>query len=153
MERKGNNSSRLLEVGEKAPGFSLPDQDQHAVRLEDFAGKSNVVLVFYPHDHTPVCTRQLCTIRDDYELFEGKDVVVLGINNQLSSAHAGFAGKHSFPFKLLADPEKKVIAAYGCRGLLTTKRTVYGINKEGFITFAGRGKPSNAEILKAFEGG
>ena len=152
MERKRNSSSRLLNVGEKAPSFSLPDQKQNVATLDDFRGRKNVVLVFYPRDRTPGCTKQLCGIRDEFELFTKNDIVVLGINPQDSASHRSFVNRHDFPFRLLVDMDKKVVSAYGCRGMLATKRTVYGIDKNGTIVFARRGTPSSEEILEAFKG-
>jgi peroxiredoxin Q/BCP len=141
----------MLDVGEKAPGFSLMDQSDNAVALDEFRGKKNVVLVFYPGDNTPGCTKQLCAVHDEYDLFNDKNTVVFGINPQDSASHRKFVNRHDFPFPLLVDREKKVVSAYGCKGILATKRTVYGINKEGIIVFARRGMPSNKEILRAFK--
>ena len=78
------------------------------------------------------------------------DTVVFGINPQDSASHRKFIDRYNFPFPLLVDREKRVVSAYGCRGALMGKRTVYGINKEGIIVFARRGMPSNKEILAAF---
>ena len=151
MERKRDGSAGLLNVGDKAPNFSLSDQNQNVTTLDEFRGKKNVVLVFYPRDNTPGCTKQLCSIRDEFDLFKDSDVVVLGVNPQDSASHQKFAKRHNFPFRLLADQEKKVVSAYGCKGTLATKRTVYGIDKEGVIVFARRGMPGSAEILEAFK--
>ncbi len=150
MRGMQNSPTQLLEVGEEAPSFSLPDQNGKVTTLEEFRGIKNVVLVFYPRDHTPGCTQQLCNIRDDFELFTAEDVVVLGVNPQDARAHRGFTDRHGFPFRLLADRDKRVVSAYGCRGILATKRTVYGIDKDGVIVFARRGAPSSDEILRAF---
>lgn len=141
---------QLLRVGDKAPGFSLKDHDGNAVTLMEFSGKKNVVLVFYPRDNTPGCTKQLCAIRDQFALFVDSETVVYGINPQGSGSHSDFVDKHGFPFPLLVDHEKKAVSDYGCKGTLMTKRTVYGIDKEGMIVFARRGAPSNEEILRAF---
>ena len=143
-------ASHLVNVGEKAPGSSLRDQSGNLVSLDDFREKKNVVLVFYPRDNTPGCTRQLCAIRDQLELFTDNDTVALGISPQDATSHKKFSNRHDLSFPLLVDSEKRVISAYGCRGTLITKRTVYGVNKEGSIVFACRGMPSNEEILKAF---
>ena len=150
MERRLIGSSHLLNPGDKAPHFSLRDQSGNVVTLDDFQGEKNVVLVFYPRDNTPGCTKQLCAIRDQFEQFADSDTVVFGINPQNSASHQRFIDRHNFPFPLLMDREKRIVSAYGCRGTLTTKRTVYGINKEGIIVFARRGMPSNEEILAAF---
>ena len=141
----------MLGVGEKAPGFSLMDQDGRPVNLDEHRGKKNVVLIFYPGDRTPGCTKQLCAVRDQFELFTDADTVVFGVNAQGAESHRRFVDKYNFPFPLLVDREKEVVSAYGCRGTLMTKRTVYGINKEGIIVFARRGMPSNEEILQAFK--
>ena len=140
----------MLTVGMLAPAFALEDQDGKVVRLEEFRGKRNVVLVFYPGDNTPVCTKQLCAIRDDFADFERSDVAVFGINAQSAKSHRKFVEKQRFPFPLLVDSDKKVVTAYGTKGLLT-KRTVYGIDKDGRIVFAQRGVPGTDEILSAFE--
>jgi peroxiredoxin Q/BCP len=151
MNETRNKPSQLLRVGDKAPGFSLKDPKGNPVTLSEFSGKKNVVLVFYPRDNTPGCTKQLCAIRDDFSLFADNETIVFGINPQDSESHTEFIDRHRFPFPLLADDEKKVVSAYGCRGILMTKRTVYGIDKEGTIVFARRGMPSNEEILEAFK--
>ncbi|MCP4594398.1 MAG: peroxiredoxin [bacterium] len=150
MERERNSSSRLLNVGEQAPSFSLPDQNQNVITLDDFQGSKNVVLVFYPRDNTPGCTKQLCGIRDEFELFTKHDTVVFGINPQDAAAHRRFVDRHGLPMRLLVDRDREVVSAYGCRGTLATKRTVYGIDKKGMIVFARRGAPSSEDILRAF---
>lgn len=102
----------MLEVGSKAPDFSLPDKDGKVVSLRDFAGKK-VVLYFYPRDNTPGCTKQACAFAGAYEEFKRKDVVVIGISKDSISSHQKFAEKHNLPFLLLSDPELKAIQAYG----------------------------------------
>jgi peroxiredoxin Q/BCP len=151
MARKRSEAARLLSVGEQAPDFSLEDQGGASVTLREFRGRQNVVLIFYPGDNTPGCTKQLCAVRDEFELFSDNDTAVFGVNPQGSESHQGFVKKHTFPFSLLVDREKQVAAAYGCKGMLMTKRTVYGINKEGTIVFARRGRPSNEEIINTFK--
>ena len=151
MSRRERTPSQMLTVGEKAPAFSLLDESGNAVTLEEHRGKRNVVLIFYPGDKTPGCTRQLCAVRDQFELFTNSDTAVFGVNPQGVESHQKFAKKHDFPFPLLVDCDKGVASAYGCKGVLVTKRTVYGIDKEGVIVFARRGMPSNEEILEAFK--
>ena len=151
MERKHRKPSQMLTVGEKAPNFSLPDQSQNVTTLDKFRGRKNVVLVFYPRDNTPGCTKQLCGIRDEFDLFTNNDIVVLGISPQDSASHRRFVNRHGFPFRLLVDRDRKVVSAYGCRGTLVTKRTVYGIDRQGAIVFARRGMPSSEDILEAFK--
>lgn len=102
----------MLEVGTKAPDFTLPDKGGKLVSLHDFVGKK-VVLYFYPKDNTPGCTKQACAFAGAYEEFKQKDVVVIGISKDSISSHQKFAEKHNLPFLLLSDPELKAIQAYG----------------------------------------
>ena len=102
----------MLEIGMKAPGFTLSDKDGNAVSLSDFAGKK-IVLYFYPKDNTPGCTRQACAFAGAYEGFKAKDVVVIGISKDSVASHQKFAQKYDLPFILLSDPELQAIQAYG----------------------------------------
>ena len=102
----------MLEVGTKAPEFTLPDKDGTAVSLADFSGKK-VVLYFYPRDNTPGCTRQACAFAGAYEEFKKINAVVIGISKDSVASHQKFAEKHSLPFILLSDPELTAIQAYG----------------------------------------
>ena len=102
----------MLEIGLKAPEFSLSDKDGNIVNLSDFLGKK-VVLYFYPKDNTPGCTRQACAFAAAYEGFKSKDVVVIGISKDSVASHLRFAQKYDLPFILLSDPELQAIQAYG----------------------------------------
>ena len=102
----------MLEIGMKAPEFTLSDKDGNAVSLSDFLGKK-VVLYFYPKDNTPGCTRQACAFAAAYEGFKAKDVVVIGISKDSAASHLKFAQKYDLPFILLSDPELQAIQAYG----------------------------------------
>jgi len=102
----------MLQIGDKAPDFTLNDQNGNPVSLADFAGK-RVVLYFYPRDNTPGCTRQACAFAGAYQAFKEKDVVVIGVSKDSVNSHKKFAEKFDLPFILLADPEKEVIQAYG----------------------------------------
>ena len=102
----------MLEVGTKAPEFTLPDKDGNAVSLADFAGKK-VVLYFYPKDNTPGCTRQACAFAGVYEEFKKINAVVIGVSKDSAASHQKFAEKHGLPFILLSDPELTAIQAYG----------------------------------------
>lgn len=102
----------MLEIGMKAPEFTLSDKEGNTVSLSDFLGKK-VVLYFYPKDNTPGCTRQACAFAAAYEGFKAKDVVVIGISKDSAASHLKFAQKHDLPFILLSDPELRAIQAYG----------------------------------------
>ena len=102
----------MLEIGTKAPEFTLPDKDGNAVSLTDFAGKK-VVLYFYPKDNTPGCTRQACAFAGAYQEFKKINAVVIGISKDSVASHQKFAEKYSLPFILLSDPELTAIQAYG----------------------------------------
>ena len=102
----------MLEVGTKAPEFTLPDKDGNAVSLADFADKK-VVLYFYPKDNTPGCTRQACAFAGAYEEFKRINAVVIGISKDSVASHQKFAEQHGLPFILLSDPELTAIQAYG----------------------------------------
>lgn len=101
----------MLEVGTKAPDFTLPDQNGNMVSLSDFAGK-RVVLYFYPKDNTPGCTRQACAFAGTYAEFQKRDIQVIGVSKDSVASHLNFAQKYDLPFVLLADPELKAIQAY-----------------------------------------
>lgn len=101
----------MLELGMKAPGFTLTDKYGNAVSLSDFLGK-RIVLYFYPKDNTPGCTRQACAFAAAYEGFKARDIVVIGISKDSVASHLKFAQKYSLPFILLSDPELQAIKAY-----------------------------------------
>ena len=102
----------MLEVGTKAPDFTLPDQNGQPVSLSDFRGKK-VVLYFYPKDNTPGCTRQACAFAGSYDAFRDLDAVVIGVSKDSTASHQKFAQKYDLPFLLLSDPELGVLQAYG----------------------------------------
>lgn len=102
----------MLEIGMKAPEFTLKDQNGNTVSLTDFRGKK-VVLYFYPKDNTPGCTRQACAFAAAYEGFKSRDVVVIGVSKDSAASHHKFAQKYDLPFILLSDPELQAILSYG----------------------------------------
>lgn len=102
----------MLEVGTKAPDFTLFNQEGNEVSLSDFLGK-RIVLYFYPRDNTPGCTRQACAFAQNFEGFRNQDIVVIGISKDSVASHLQFAQKYNLPFILLSDPELKAIQAYG----------------------------------------
>ena len=101
----------MLEVGMKAPEFTLPDKNGNNVSLSDFIGKK-VVLYFYPKDNTPGCTRQACAFAGAYKEFKDKGIEVIGISKDSISSHVKFAEKYDLPFVLLSDVEINAIKAY-----------------------------------------
>ncbi len=140
----------LLSIGDQAPPFVLLDEQGNSVGLIDYLGENNVILIFYPGDSTPTCTKQLCAARDNRAMLEKHDTRVFGVAIWSGESHRRFASKHDFGFPLLVDADKAVCRAYGCWGLLYVKRTVYGISKAGRITFAERGRPDLSEVVKTF---
>lgn len=102
----------MLEIGTKAPNFTLKDKNGVDVSLSDFLGKK-VVLYFYPRDNTPGCTRQACAFAGTYKQFEAKGVEVIGISKDSVTSHVKFAEKYNLPFVLLSDPDRVAIEAYG----------------------------------------
>lgn len=101
----------MLQVGQKAPNFTLQNAKGEAVSLHDFLGQK-VVLYFYPRDNTPGCTRQACAFAGAYAEFEKRGVAVIGISKDSVASHLKFAEKHNLPFVLLSDPELVAIKAY-----------------------------------------
>ena len=130
----------MLEVGAKAPGFTLLDKDGNEVSLADFAGRK-VVLYFYPRDNTPGCTRQACAFAGAYAGFKAKDVVVIGVSKDSVKSHAKFAEKHELPFILLSDPDLVAIQGYDVwkekklygKVSMGVVRTTYIIDENGII--------------------
>ena len=110
-----------VEVGKKAPAFSLPASSGETVALKDFQGKS-VVLYFYPKDDTPGCTKEACDFRDSVKKFTRKDAVVLGVSPDSVESHDRFIAKFDLPFVLLADEDHKVADKYG----VWTEKSMYG---------------------------
>ena len=102
----------MLEIGMKAPNFTLPDKNGNMVSLSDSLGKK-VVLYFYPKDNTPGCTRQACAFALKNKEIENKNAVVIGISKDSVNSHLNFATKHNLPFVLLSDAELSAIRAYG----------------------------------------
>ena len=143
----------MLAPGQQAPDFDLEDGAGKRVRLADFLGTSSVVLMFYPADNTPGCTKQLCAARDDYDRYEAAGVAVFGVNPGSAASHRRFAERHGFKTPLLLDDGGRVSRAYGALmpiPLLTlVNRTVVGIDRQGIVRFYERGMPSTGAILAA----
>jgi len=125
-------------VGDRAPEFTLSGTGERSYSLADFRGKP-VVLVFYPGDDTPVCTKQLNTYNNELDEFTKVGAQVLAISAQDVPSHEKFAGKHNFQFPLLADPDKTVAGLYGTLGPLGfPRRSVFVVDGGGVIRYAHR---------------
>ncbi len=123
------------DVGDPAPDFSLPST-QGEFRLKDRLERRAVLLVFYPGDDTPVCTKQLCDYRDNVSVFGDLGVDVIGVNPQPLESHEAFAEKFSLPFPLAADEDKSVCRAYGTLSFLGyAQRALVLIGRDGKIKY------------------
>ena len=142
--------SKPLAVRAPAPPFILPDEEGGVFTLNHQRGR-NVLIVFYPADETPVCTAQLCAVRDQWELLQTRNVLAVGINPARAESHARFKQKHNFPFPILVDHGQRVAKTYHASALLVVRRTVYLVGKDGAIRYARRGKPPLEEVLAAAE--
>ncbi len=149
----------MLEVGMKAPDFTLQDKDGNTISLSDFYGRK-VVVYFYPKDNTPGCTRQACAFAANYDGFQKKNVVVIGISKDSIVSHQKFAAKHDLPFILLSDPELTAIQAYDVwkekklygKVSMGVVRSTYVIDESGMIEkVMPKVKPdTNAEEILAY---
>jgi peroxiredoxin Q/BCP len=131
----------MLEVGKKAPPFSLKDQIGEKRSLKDFAGKK-VILYFYPKDNTSGCTKEACSFNENLPSFNNIDAVIIGVSPDSVQSHKKFVDKFNLNFILLSDDEKKVVEAYGVwkeksmygRKYMGVERTTYIIDESGKIS-------------------
>jgi len=129
-----------LKIGDKAPDFSVKDQDGKTVNLSDFKGRK-LVLYFYPKDMTPGCTTEACNLRDNYNVLMKQGYEVLGVSTDTGKMHQKFIAKEKLPFRLLADTDKALHGAYGTwveksmygRKYMGTARVTFIINEAGVI--------------------
>lgn len=145
----------MLNVGDPAPDFTLETDTGERFSLAARRGHK-LLLVFYPGDDTPVCTRQLCDYRDGVEAFAGLGVAVVGISRDSAESHRRFKAGHDLPFTLLSDPQLDVAARYDCKGLLGMKRAVFLVDAQGTIRYRHIEalplfRRSRAELLEAIE--
>lgn len=130
----------MLDIGTKAPDFTLPDQNGTEHSLSEYRGQK-VVLYFYPRDNTAGCTKQACGYAELYPQFKAKGAVVIGISKDGVASHKKFEEKYGLPFTLLSDTERKVIEAYGVwqekknygKVSMGVVRTTYLIDENGII--------------------
>jgi thioredoxin-dependent peroxiredoxin len=126
--------SHAPQVGDRAPDFAL-EGTEGQFRLEDHRGE-RVVLLFYPGDETPVCTKQFCSYRDNWDELGALDATVVGISAQSVESHEAFTRNHGLNVPLLADPDKKVARAYGVTApVLGTRRAVFVIDEDGVVRY------------------
>ena len=122
-----------LAAGDRAPAFTLADQDGTRHRLADYRGRT-VVLYFYPRDGTPGCTTQACSVRDEYEAIRAQGAVLFGLSTDDAASHRRFRAEHGLPFPLLVDAGARVSTRYGAWGEKTLYgRTSIGMTRSTFI--------------------
>jgi len=142
-----------LRIGDAAPDFSLRASDGRDVALASFRGTQNVVLIFYPKDQTPGCTKQLCTASADSAAFASAGVALFGVNGDGAASHERFIAKHGLTMPLLIDPGLAVAKAYdavvGFGPIKIVNRTVVGIDHGGRVAFYQRGMPDTVTVLAA----
>ena len=142
-------------VGAPAPDFTLKDGNGDEWRLSANRGKV-VVLLFYPGDETPICTRQMCSVRDRWEDYSSTGAEVVGISTDSVESHQKFAEHHKLPLRLLSDPSAEVANLYGARSLIPGKvaRSVFVIDANGVMRYRdvrplGLFRPKDDEVIKA----
>lgn len=143
------------QVGAAAPDFTLKDGSGNEWRLSDNLGKV-VVLLFYPGDETPICTRQMCSVRDRWQDYAATGAEVVGISTDSVESHKEFAEHHDLPLRLLSDSDQAVANLYGARSLIPGKvaRSVFVIDAKGIIRHRdvrplGLFRPKDDEVIKA----
>jgi peroxiredoxin Q/BCP len=144
-------------AGTLAPDFMLSDGEGAEWHLSEHHGKT-VVLLFYPRDNTPVCTRQLCSVRDHWSDYQATGAEIVGISSDSVKSHKSFARKHSLPLRLLSDPDGKVSKQYGMNSWLPGRsaRGVVVIDKEGRIAYSkveavSLFRPADDDVLAAIK--
>jgi peroxiredoxin Q/BCP len=144
-----------MKINEPAPDFSLPDGDGKQWRLSDHRGKV-VVLLFYPGDETPICTRQMCSVRDRWDDYVATGAEVVGISTDSVESHRKFAEHHKLPLRLLSDADGAASKLYGARSLIPGKvaRSVFVIDASGIVRHSdirplGLFKPKDDETIAA----
>ena len=144
-----------VQVGDCAPDFKLQDGGGQEWRLSHQQG-TVVVLLFYPGDETPICTRQMCSVRDRWDVYSSTGAEVVGISTDSVESHKKFAEHHELPLRLLSDVEAKVAKLYGAQSLIPGKvaRSVFVIDRAGVIRHRdvrplGLFRPKDDDVLKA----
>ncbi len=123
----------MLKEGDDAPDFTTKNQNGEDVRLADLRG-TRAVLYFYPKDDTPGCTKEACSLRDSFDIFEEKGIKIFGVSTDSEKSHQKFISKYSLPFDLLADTEKELVNAYGVYSeKMNYGKKYMGINRTTFL--------------------
>lgn len=130
-----NSMSILLQPGDAVPDISLPSSEGRNISLEEFRGRKNVVLYFYPEDDTPGCTKEACAFRDDIQLYRMKDSVILGVSTDSIASHMKFKDRYALPFTLLSDVDAMVSRQFGVydEDAKEARRVTFIIGKDGII--------------------
>ncbi len=148
-----NDTPSLLAAGTEAPDFRAETTDGTPVSLQDFRGEQAVLLMFYPKDDTPGCTKQMCAARDESEVYRQAGIVRFGVNPGTLESHRYFADKYKLDFALIVDEDKQIARAYGVlKENGGVARATYLINKQGQIVFAEPGAHSAVKILEDLHG-
>lgn len=146
-------SEGLLQVGTQAPAWEAQTSDGTRASLADFRGTQAVLLMFYPQDDTPGCTRQMCTARDEGAEYAAAGVARFGVNPGDAESHRGFVSKYTLDFPLLVDEGSAIASAYGVlRDDGYTGRATYLIDRDGQIVYAAAGAHGADEVLEALRG-
>lgn len=151
------DGTTIMKTGDTAPDFTLQDSNGQDWKLSNYIGHT-VVLLFYPGDNTPVCTAQLCSVRDHWSDYQATGAEVVGISTDSVESHRDFAEQKQLPLNLLADTDRKVSEMYGMKSWLPGRsaRGVVVIDKKGRIAYSKAQavslfKPSDSEVLAAIE--
>ncbi|HEU0299882.1 MAG TPA: peroxiredoxin [Longimicrobium sp.] len=142
----------LLPVGSEAPVFLAQTTDGERISLADFRGTQSVVLMFYPEDDTPGCTRQMCLARDEGARYTAAGVARFGVNPGSLESHVQFRDKYSLDFPLIVDQDTEIASAYGVLTESGVSRATYLIDQEGRIAYAQPGTHGADEVLGALRG-
>lgn len=144
-----------MKIGENAPDFTLKDGDGNNWKLSEQRGKT-IVLLFYPGDNTPVCTKQLCSVRDNWKDYQATGATVVGISTDSAASHKSFADKYDLPLTLLSDEKGEVVEKYAVKSWLSNRsaRAVVVIDKNGAVRYyktesVSLFRPKDEDILQA----
>lgn len=135
---KQMTKTKKIEVGDQIPMFSLKDQDGKEFSVKDHIGKKKLVIYFYPKDDTPGCTKEACKFRDEYEVFQNLETMIIGISADHVKSHKDFALKYNLPFTLLSDINNDVRQSFGVPAELfgmVPGRVTYIVDLEGKVQY------------------